>query len=67
MRTRWEYKVIGLDTILASEDDTKLQTLLNKHGEDGWELVNILDQVNSGFGFQPRVDCNLLLFKREKE
>lgn len=67
MNKKWEYKVIGIDSILEAEDDTNLESKLNTFGEDGWELVGILDQVDSGWGSQPRVESNLILFKREKE
>lgn len=67
MRKKWEYKVKGIDAILEADDDIDLEKKLNSYGEDGWELVGILDQVNSGWGSQPRVDTNLILLKREKE
>lgn len=67
MRKKWEYKVIGVDAIIKASDDKKLEAKLNALGEEGWELVGILDQVNSGWGVQPRVEYNLIMLKREKE
>ena len=64
---KWEYKVVGINGALDAADAEKLQNKLNTVGENGWELVSVLDQVNSGFGVQPRVYCNMILFKREKE
>jgi len=64
---KWEYKVIGIDSIIEAGNDTEIENKLNTYGEDGWELVEILDQVNSSWGIQPRVECNLILFKREKQ
>lgn len=64
---KWEYKVFGVNSIISANEDYKLEKKLNEFGEDGWELVGILDQVDSGFGYQPRVDCNLILFKRQKQ
>ncbi len=63
---KWEYKVIGVDSILEADDDTQIEEKLNQLGEEGWELVGILDQVDSGFGFQPRVCYNHIMLKRPK-
>jgi hypothetical protein len=67
MKKKWEYKVIGIDSIIEASDDSNLENKLNLLGEEGWELVEILDQVNSSWGSQPRVEYNLILLKREKE
>lgn len=64
---KWEYKVFGVNSIISAKEDFKLEKKLNEFGEEGWELVGILDQVDSGFGYQPRVDCNLILFKRQNQ
>lgn len=67
MKKKWEYKVIGIDSILEARDDAEIEDKLNLLGEEGWELVGILDQINSGWGVQPRVESNMILLKREKE
>lgn len=67
MKKKWEYKVIGIDSIIKASDDSMLEAKLNLLGEEGWELVGILDQVNSGWGTQPKVEYNVILLKREKE
>jgi hypothetical protein len=67
MNKKWEYKVIGVNSVFEAKDDIKIENKLNALGEDGWELVGILDQVNSGWGTQPRVESNFILLKREKQ
>jgi hypothetical protein len=67
MKKKWEYKVIGIESIIEAKDDAVLEDKLNLLGEEGWELVGILDQINSGWGVQPRVESNIILLKREKE
>lgn len=66
MSKKWEYKVIGLDNALESRQAADLEEQLNELGAQGWELVNVLDQVDSRWGHQPRVECNFIMLKREK-
>jgi len=61
---KWEYKVIYIDAITEERDAKALEKLLNQYGVEGWELVSVLDQVYSGFGVQPRVYGNSIMFKR---
>lgn len=63
---KWEYKVIGIDSILEADADKELEGRLNELGELGWELIGIVDQVDSGWGSQPRVCYNHVLMKRPK-
>jgi hypothetical protein len=35
---KWEYKIVALKTLSSLEDRERI---LNKFGEEGWELVNI--------------------------
>lgn len=66
MGSKWEYKVIGMDNALETRQAVNLEEKLNELGDEGWELVNILDQVDSRWGHEPRVECNFILLKREK-
>lgn len=52
MRTQWEYKTIRFDTsgfLTPKLDPQKLDLELDRLGEDGWELVSVLD-LNLGHG-----------------
>ncbi|WP_238905454.1 MULTISPECIES: DUF4177 domain-containing protein [Clostridium] len=66
MSKKWEYKVIGLDNALETRHAVEIEERLNKLGEEGWELVHVLDQVDARWGNQPKVECNFIMMKREK-
>jgi hypothetical protein len=34
---KWEYRVVSF----IFQDEEQLETRLNEHGQDGWDLVNI--------------------------
>jgi hypothetical protein len=58
---RWEYKIINI----RSENyrlDPAQQTELDKHGEEGWELVSITS-INFKSGATDHIG---MVFKREK-
>lgn len=47
--TRWQYLVVDLQVKMfesSSAQAQRLQEELNRHGQQGWELVSVL-QVNS--------------------
>ena len=56
--TRWEYKVEGLKPgfLMQHLKEEALTELLNRHGAQGWELVNVIN-----IGMQVKV-----FFKRER-
>lgn len=64
---KWEYKIISIKAIKSflggKFDYDEINTILNKEGEDGWELVNIVS-TNHAYG-----DTNTLglVFKRLKD
>jgi hypothetical protein len=59
---RWEYKTDTLTSIVGEEKLRlgDLENSLNKHGEDGWELVTLVPNVN----IQRGKDGDLLIYKR---
>lgn len=74
---KWEYITLVLDSYLEGDS---LRSSLNKLGEEGWELVNIIPQVSSStdssYGDvdlniscceEVYVDYNVAVFKRRKE
>jgi hypothetical protein len=58
----WEYKTETLTSIVGEEKLRlgDLENSLNKHGEDGWELVTLVPNVN----IQRGKDGDLLIYKR---
>lgn len=61
---KWEYKVIGINSVqnLGKPDD--LQIELNSYGEEGWELVGVLKKPHNGKGWLPMPDDGSIIFKR---
>lgn len=52
MRTQWEYTTIRFDTLgflRPKLDPTAFDAELNRLGQDGWELVSMMD-LNLGNG-----------------
>jgi hypothetical protein len=67
MKKKWEYKVIGFNGSLKADENKRLERRLNELGDDGWELVEVLDKIDSGFTVEPRVYSNFIILKREKD
>ncbi len=61
---KWEYNVIKSEEILQSNDITKSQRVLNKYGDDGWELVGPLQQAQKNDGWITGSDSDFAVFKR---
>lgn len=63
---KWEYKMISIKAIKSfwggKFDYNEINTILNKEGEDGWELVNIVPS-NREYGATNTLG---LVFKRPK-
>jgi hypothetical protein len=54
----WEYKVVyGHDSKMF--DGGHIQMVLDEHGNEGWELVNLV--------YDPRYPAGFLIFKRQKQ
>lgn len=65
---RWTYKSVKLDfndSIFATGniDNDEFERVLNYHGWEGWELVNVFD-TNAGHGNTRYVMC---VFKRQED
>ncbi|MEI6235624.1 MAG: DUF4177 domain-containing protein [Planctomycetota bacterium] len=68
MKTRWEYKTLKIQTDVGffsgtDFDSVKMTELLNARGEEGWELVSVIDieKVNGGSKFI------VAIMKRQKD
>lgn len=77
---KWEYKTVIISGNIRTGKQSKLEEVLNKQGEEGWELVNIIPQVGSdtdcSYGDvdiniscceEVYVENNVCVFKRCKE
>ena len=63
--TQWEYRTVHIDVAGWAGPKIKageIETAFNLQGEDGWELVNVLD-VNT---MQGTTSALLALFKRPR-
>lgn len=47
----WEYKLIVSRGEISEKNQNKLNEQLNKLGQEGWELVNIIPQISSDMDF----------------
>jgi len=58
----WEYKVMEIGKFQHMKNLNELQQTLNDYGLEGWELVGILQQENSGW--VPKAYDDVVTFKR---
>lgn len=65
MQMKWEYKVFTVDNFLNIDSDLAIEEKLNKYGEDGWELVGLLQRSNTTLGYSPKLDNDSIAFKRQ--
>ncbi|AYD39563.1 DUF4177 domain-containing protein [Clostridium fermenticellae] len=64
----WKYKMFTLDHFLNSDENLTMEEKLNKYGEDGWELVGVLERPFTGLGNPPKcLDMNSIVFKKAVE
>lgn len=61
---KWEYKVIGINSVQNLGEPGDLQKELNNYGEEGWELVGVLAKPHGGIGWMPKPDDGSVIFKR---
>lgn len=61
----WKYKVLTMDHFLSSESGLTLEEELNRYGEQGWELVGVLEKPYDTLGTPPKIDGNSIVFKKE--
>ncbi|EJN61303.1 protein of unknown function [Halogranum rubrum] len=61
--SEWEYKVLHIQ----GGNGTVSEDLLNRYGDDGWELATSLTGAKTGLGGRPKSTTDALVFKRPKE
>lgn len=64
---KWEYKSIELENNINLKDSSKLQEELNNYGSQGWELVGVMEVPREGSGWLPKLNSDLIVFKRALE
>lgn len=64
---KWQYKVFEIDQFLNSDKNLTLEEKLNKYGEDGWELVGVVEKPPVGVGWLPKIDSDSIVFKKAVE
>ena len=62
---KWEYKVVGINSIETLGDPEALQRELNNYGKEGWELVGELKKPHEGVGWIPKLSEDSVIFKRQ--
>jgi hypothetical protein len=58
--TKWEYKFIGFMFGKNSDNNATSENLLNFQGDEGWEIVTLMDGSAHG------ADWHIALMKRPK-
>ena len=61
---KWEYKVIGINSVQNLGEPGDLQKELNNYGKEGWELVGALTKPHEGIGWIPKPDNGSVIYKR---
>lgn len=61
---KWEYKILEINESLISNNVEQLEEILNKYGEEGWELVTVAYKKSMGKGWLPQADTDSIVFKR---
>ncbi|SEO81317.1 protein of unknown function [Halogranum amylolyticum] len=65
---QWEYKIVSLERGgLFGASEGVSEELLNRLGEDDWELAASLTGSETGLGGRPKSRTSALVFKRPKE
>lgn len=61
---KWEYKVVGIDSLHGLGNPANLQEELNHYGNEGWELIGVMKKPHEGVGWNPKPDDGSVVFKR---
>ena len=62
---KWEYKIINTGDFAKFTKTDELQEELNRYGQDGWELVDFVYPTQPGEGWEPKLDIDSVIFKRQ--
>ncbi|KAJ48871.1 hypothetical protein BD780_000332 [Clostridium tetanomorphum] len=61
---KWEYKMFTMDHFLSSDNNLTVEEQLNKYGEEGWELIGILEK-QSTYTTLEKLNTDSIIFKRQ--
>jgi len=67
MDTKWKYKVFTVDKFISLDSDLSLEEELNKYGEEGWELVGIIQKPITSLGKPSKLNDNSIVFKKASQ
>lgn len=62
---KWEYKIFSMEHFLSEDSNLTVEEQLNKYGEEGWELVGVLEKPYTTLGNGPKLDSNSIVFKKQ--
>lgn len=65
MHMKWQYKTFTIDQFLNSESNLTIEEKLNKYGQDGWELTEVLQKSNTTVGNPSQLDSDTIVFKKQ--
>jgi hypothetical protein len=63
---KWEYQVVNAPSNMDSTDEVRTQSLLTALGEQGWELVGVINDTASWGNGKPITTHVILILKRRK-
>jgi len=61
---KWEYKTFTVDHFLSLDSELTIEEKLNKYGEDGWELIGVLERPYNTLGNPSKLDSDSIVFKK---
>ncbi len=61
---KWEYKIFTVDHFLDVDNELTIEEKLNQYGEEGWELIGVLEKPYSTVGNPPKLDSDSIVFKK---
>ncbi|WP_238903412.1 DUF4177 domain-containing protein [Clostridium sp. YIM B02506] len=64
MDTEWKYKVFTLDKFMSIDNNLTLEEKLNKYGQDGWELVGVINKQTQSLGVPSGIDSDSIILKK---
>ncbi|WP_238881837.1 DUF4177 domain-containing protein [Clostridium sp. YIM B02551] len=67
MSAEWKYKVFTVDKFISMDSDLSLEEELNKYGEEGWELVGIIQKPITSLGKPSKLNDNSIVFKKDSQ
>ena len=61
---KWEYKVVKINEDIGSNNPEMLQNEFNKYGSENWEIIQVMSEKNTGYGWLPSSETKNIILKR---